>query len=61
MEKSDDGEVVDFIFSKDASIAKYENLLVKDGHKSIPERIRHLICDSFYCDANPSPTSRFST
>ena len=52
VEKSTDGEVVDFIFSKDASVSQYENLLVKDGHKTIPENIRHLISDSFYNDSN---------
>ena len=50
--KSNGGEVVDFIFSKDASVTKYENLLVKDEHKTIPESIRHLICDSFYNDTH---------
>ena len=50
LEKSNDGEIVDFIFSKDASVSKYENLLVKDEHKTIPESIRHLISDSFYND-----------
>lgn len=52
VKKSNDGEVVDFIFSKDASVTKYENLLVKDEHKTIPESIRHLISDSFYNDLN---------
>lgn len=47
LEKSNDGEIVNF-FSKDASVSKYENLLVKDEHKTIPESIRHLISDSFY-------------
>ena len=31
VEKSNDGEIVDFIFSKDASIAKYDTLLVEDN------------------------------
>lgn len=48
VEKSNDGEIVDFIFSKDASVSQYDNLLVKDGHKDIPECVRHLIKDSFY-------------
>lgn len=52
VEKSNDGEIVDFIFSKDASISKYDNLLVKDEHKIIPESIRPLIKDSFYIDTN---------
>ncbi|MDD2959135.1 MAG: PBECR4 domain-containing protein [Lachnospiraceae bacterium] len=46
--KSDDGEVVVFIFTKDASLTKYKELLVKDNRKAIPECIRHLIEDSFY-------------
>jgi hypothetical protein len=48
VEKCNDGEVVDFIFSKDASISKYDNLLVKDEHKVIPESVRHLIKDSLF-------------
>lgn len=48
VEKSNGGEIVDFIFSKDASVPKYENLLVKDEHKTIPESIRPLIKGSFY-------------
>lgn len=50
VEKSNGGEIVDFIFSKDASMSKYDNLLVKDEHKAIPESVRHLIKDSFYID-----------
>lgn len=48
VEKSNDGEVVDFIFSKDASITKYDTLLVADKNKMIPNCINHLINDSFY-------------
>lgn len=48
VEKSKDGEIVDFIFSKDASIAKYDTLLVEDKNKKIPECIKHLISNSFY-------------
>lgn len=47
VEKSNGGEIVDFIFSKDASMSKYDNLLFKDEHKAIPESVRHLIKDSF--------------
>lgn len=50
IEKSYDGEIVDFIFSKDASVAKYNILLVEDKYKSIPKSICHLISDSFYND-----------
>lgn len=48
VEKSTDGDIVDFIFAKDASKAKYEDLLVKDESKNIPDCVRHLIDDSFY-------------
>ena len=48
VEKSNDGEIVDFIFSKDASVAKYDTLLVEDKHKSIPESIKQLISEEFY-------------
>lgn len=48
IEKSKDGDIVDFIFCKDASLEKYNQLLVKDENKRIPETIRHLIVDSFY-------------
>jgi len=52
VEKSNEGDIIDFIFSKDASVAKYNCLLVEDNHKSIPECIRHLICESFYRDTD---------
>ena len=52
VKKSNDGEIVDFIFSKDASVSKYKNLLVKDKHKTIPESIKHLLSDSFYNNTN---------
>lgn len=52
VEKCDDGEIVDFIFSKDASVAKYNTLLVKDHNKTIPENIKHLISDEFYSIQN---------
>lgn len=48
IEKSNGGSIVDFIFSKDASLAKYDTLLVKDNHKPIPDNIRHLIKEDFY-------------
>ncbi len=50
VEKSNDGEVVDYIFSKDASVAKYDTLLVEDKNKIIPKSILHLIKESFYND-----------
>ena len=52
VEKSNDGEIIDFIFSKDASVAKYDVLLVEDKDKKIPDCIKHLISDSFYYEAN---------
>ncbi len=48
VEKSTDGDIVDFIFAKDASKAKYSDLIVKDESKNIPDSVRHLIDDSFY-------------
>lgn len=48
VEKSTDGEIVDFIFEKDASKAKYSNLIVKDESKNIPDSVRYLINESFY-------------
>ena len=52
VEKSGDREIVDFIFSKDASVAKYDILLVEDKDKKIPDCIKHLISNSFYYEAN---------
>ena len=48
VEKSNDGEIVDFIFSKDASVAKYDTLLVEDKNKMIPDNIKHLISEKLY-------------
>lgn len=48
VEKSCGGEVVDFIFSKDASIKIYDTLLVEDTNKTIPKSIQHLIDNEFY-------------
>lgn len=48
VEKSNDGEIVDFIFSKDASKTKYDTMLLEDKHKIIPDCVKHLISDSFY-------------
>lgn len=48
VEKSNAGEIVDFIFSKDASKTKYDSILVEDKHKIIPDCVKHLISDSFY-------------
>ena len=48
VEKSNDGEIVDFIFSKDASKTKYDSILVEDKHKIIPDCVKHLVSDSLY-------------
>ena len=48
VDKSTDGDIVDFIFTKEASNGKYCNLIVKDESKNIPDSVRHLIDDSFY-------------
>lgn len=48
VEKSNVGDIVDFIFVKDASMAKYDSVLVEDKYKCIPHCIKHLINDSFY-------------
>ena len=48
VEKSNDGEIVDFIFAKDTSIEKYDTLLVRDKNKMIPESIKHLLNEKLY-------------
>ena len=48
VKKSMDGEIVDFIFSKDASFDVYTDLLFADKNKDIPGSIRSLIMNSFY-------------
>ena len=48
VEKSHDGEIVDFIFSKEASKTKYDSMLVEDKHKIIPDCVKYLISDSLY-------------
>ena len=45
-----DGDIVDFIFCKDASIDKYDSLLVKDDNKKIPLSVKHLVNPKFYGD-----------
>ena len=45
VEKSAEGEIIDFIFSKDASVAKYDTLLVKDERKLVPTRVYSLLSD----------------
>lgn len=48
IEKSGAGEVVDFIFAKDASLDKYNRLMVRDESKVIPEMVYPLIAEEFY-------------
>ena len=47
VEKSNGGEIVDFIFAKDASMARYDTLIVNDENKQIPACIRDLISEKF--------------
>lgn len=48
VEKSADGEIIDFIFSKDASVAKYDTVLVKDERKTIPKNVQAFLNDKFF-------------
>lgn len=48
VERCDAGEVVDFIFSKDASLNRYDVVLVQDKDKKLPENVRFLIDDNLY-------------
>ena len=48
VEKSTDGEIIDFIFSKDASVAKYNTMLVKDESKTIPKNVQAFLNDKFF-------------
>jgi len=48
IERSNDGDIVDFIFMKDASVAKYDTVLVEDKHKVIPKCVNHLLSESFH-------------
>lgn len=52
VEKSNGGEVVDYIFSKDASVAEYDVLLFEDDQKTIPKSVWHMINKKFYNDLN---------
>lgn len=52
VEKSSDAEVVDFIFAKDASISKYDTLLVEDKSKTMPDCIKHLISEKFHIETD---------
>ena len=46
--RSNGGEIVDFIFVKDASKTKYDTLLVKDKNKAVPDCVHQLISESFW-------------
>lgn len=48
VERCHAGEVIDFIFSKDASLDKYDAVLVQDKEKKLPENVRFLVDDSLY-------------
>lgn len=52
VEKSNGGEVVDYIFSKNASVAEYDVLLFEDDQKTIPKSVWHMINKKFYTDLN---------
>ena len=43
VEKSNDGEIVDFIFSKDSSNGIYNKLMFKDEEKKVPDYLKALI------------------
>lgn len=45
VEKSKNGDVVDFIFAKDASMTKYDSMLVADKRQPIPARIKPLLSE----------------
>lgn len=45
---SRDGEIVDFIFVRDASKSIYEEIAFRDDNKTIPESISSLISPVFY-------------
>ena len=48
VKRSKEAEIVDFIFSKDASADRYDTLLVEDKRKTIPDNVKPLINKSFY-------------
>lgn len=57
VKKCKDGEVVDFIFSKDACMDKYDTLLVEDESKTIPDCIKCLISENFNVETPASSKS----
>ena len=48
IENSSDGDFIDFIFERDASVNTYTTLTYSDNNKPIPESIAHLIDTAFY-------------
>ena len=48
VERSNGGEIVDFIFCKDYSAKKYDSLLVKDIAKDLPDCIKDFVCDNLF-------------
>jgi hypothetical protein len=53
IENSGDGEIVDFIFVRDASAQKYSTLTFADKSKPIPQSVAHLIDSEFYKNVAP--------
>lgn len=48
VDRSADGEIVDFIFMRDASKSIYTDLIVADADKTIPHSVAHLIDSKIY-------------
>lgn len=48
VEKSAGGEIVDFIFVRDASLNTYEKLIVSDSDKKLPNEIRNIVDSRFF-------------
>lgn len=48
IERSNGGDIVDFIFAKEACIDKYNKILVSDKNKTIPDCVKHLINSELY-------------
>lgn len=52
VEQSEDGEIVDFIFVRDASIDTYHDVLVADPNKDIPKEIAAFVDPKFFPENN---------
>ena len=46
--KSKDGDFVDFILMRDASVSSYDTIMYKDEKKKLPETVQHLISSELY-------------